>query len=137
MRSVDCPVLVTEDDPSIRNLIAAALRRRRLGLETAVNGEEALRLLEEREFLVLILDLMMPEVSGWDVIEWLGTHRNRKPKTVIVVSAADRALLRELDPSVVNAVIFKPFDVMQLAAYVKASCGLKQADRRRSRLVDH
>lgn len=137
MTSVECPVLVTEDDPSIRSLIVAALRRRRLGLETAVNGEEALRLLEEREWLVLVLDLMMPAVSGWDVIAWLGAHRDRKPNTVIVVSAADRSAIRELDPSVVNAVIFKPFDVMQLAAYVKASCELQHADRRRSRIVDH
>ena len=65
----------------------------------------------------------------------VAANRERKPQTVIVVSATDRALLRELDPSVVNAVIFKPFDVMQLSAYVKASCNLPHVDRRRSRIV--
>lgn len=131
------PILVTEDDPSIRKLIATALRRRRLQVEVATNGEEALRLLQEREWFVLILDLMMPSVTGWEVIAWLSKNRERKPNTVIVVSAADRNLLQDLDPTVVNAVIFKPFDVMQLSSYVKASCELRGQDRRRSRLVEH
>ncbi|GAC1432228.1 MAG: hypothetical protein NVSMB68_04670 [Thermoanaerobaculia bacterium] len=132
-----CQVLVTEDDPAIRSLIAAALRRRKLGLVTACDGEEALRLLEERDWLGLILDLMMPAVTGWEVIEWLAAHPDRKPKTVIVVSATDRSLLQDLNATVVNAVIFKPFNVVQLAAYVKASCELQHEDRRRSRIVEH
>src|SRR5687768_7327295 len=130
-----CPVLVAEDDPSIRNLIASALRRRRLQLVTAADGAEALQHLESRDWLVLVLDLMMPSVTGWDVIAWLAKHPERKPKTVIVVSAIDRTLLRDIDPTVVNAVIFKPFDVLQLSAYVKASCELPHRDRRHSRIV--
>lgn len=79
---------------------------------------------------------MMPEVTGWDVIAWLAANPHRKPKTVIVVSATDRELLQDLDPTVVNAVIFKPFDLTQLSAYVKASCELPHYDRRRSRIVE-
>lgn len=131
-----CPVLVAEDDPSIRSLIASALRRRRLKLETAADGAEALHHLQNGEWLVLVLDLMMPTVTGWDVIKWLAEHPERKPKTVIVVSATDRTLLQEVDPTVVNAVIFKPFDIIQLSAYVKASCELPHRDRRRSRTVE-
>jgi CheY-like chemotaxis protein len=131
----DCPVLVAEDDPSIRALIASALRRRRLRLATAENGAEALQHLQNQEWLVLVLDLMMPDVTGWEVIAWLAAHPEKKPKTVIVVSATDRALLEAVNPAVVNAVIFKPFDVLQLSAYVKASCELPHRDRRRSRIV--
>ncbi|HEX6101341.1 MAG TPA: response regulator [Thermoanaerobaculia bacterium] len=128
-------VLVTEDDPALRRLLATAIRRGGVELQTAVDGEEALNRLVEREWLVLVLDMMMPKVSGWDVIGWLAKHPERKPKTVIVVSAADRALLKKLDPSVVNAIIFKPLDVFQLAAYVKSACDLHHQDRRRKRLV--
>src|SRR5881227_3402810 len=131
----DCPVLVAEDDPSIRALIASALRRRRLNLATVANGEEALHHLQHRHWSVLVLDLMMPAVTGWEVISWLAAHRDRKPKTVIVVSATERPLLDQLDSSVVNAIIFKPFDIVQLAAYVKASCELPHYDRRRTRIV--
>jgi len=130
-----CSVLIAEDDSSIRTLLKSALRRRNLQLATATNGEEALQQLQSQEWLVLVLDLMMPEVTGWDVIAWLAEHPERKPRTVIVVSATDRALLTGIDPAVVNAVIFKPFDVLQLSAYVKASCELPHRDRRRSRIV--
>jgi CheY-like chemotaxis protein len=131
-----CSVLIAEDDPSIRTLLSTALRRRKLTLATASDGVEALGLLERQRWPVLILDLMMPTVTGWEVIAWMAAHRERKPTTVIVVSATDRELLRELDPSVVNAVIFKPFDIHQLGAYVKASCELCHHDRRRSRVID-
>lgn len=130
-----CPILVAEDDPAIRTLITTALKRRKLQLATAENGAEAIQHLRDREWLVLVLDLMMPTVTGWDVIAWLAANRDRKPKTVIVVSATDRTLLGEVDPTVVNAVIFKPFDVQQLTAYVKASCDLAHDDRRRTRIV--
>ena len=131
-----CAVLVAEDDPSIRALMASAFRRRKVQMAMAANGIEALEQLQSQEWLVLVLDLMMPEVNGWDVISWLAANPERKPRTVIVVSAADRELLQDLDTSVVNAVIFKPFDIMQLSAYVKASCELPHPDRRRSRIVD-
>lgn len=130
-----CSVLVVEDDPSIRRLIGSALRRRRLVLTTAANGAEAIEHLRTQEWFVLVLDLMMPVLTGWEVIGWLAEHPERRPKTVIVVSATERSHLQKLDPTVVNAVIFKPFDVMQLAAYVKASCDLRHEDRRRSRIV--
>lgn len=131
-----CQVLIAEDDPAIRALLVTALRRRRLRSATAANGDEALEHLKNQNWLVLVLDLMMPDVTGWDVIAWLAAHPDSKPNTVIVVSATDRALLQELDSSVVNAVIFKPFDPMQLAAYVKASCDLAHDDRRRTRIVE-
>ena len=131
----DCHVLVTEDDPAIRNLLALALRRRKLKLATAKDGKEALQLLQQHRWLVLVLDLNLPSVTGWEVIAWLAEHRDRKPNTVIVVTATERSLLADLDPTVVNAVIFKPFDIVQLAAYVKASCELEHRDRRKSRVV--
>lgn len=130
-----CPVLIAEDDPGLQKLLATALRRRRVEVETASNGEEAIRLLAEHDWLVLVLDLMMPIVSGFDVIAWLAGHPDRKPKMSLVVSAMDREVLQQLDPTVVNAIIFKPFDVAFLAAYVKTACELQHRDRRHARIV--
>jgi DNA-binding response OmpR family regulator len=130
-----CSVLVTEDDPALRKLVATALRRRRIDLETAADGREALTMLAEREWLVLVLDLMMPAVSGFDVIAWMAENPDRKPASVIVVSAMDQSVLSQLNPSVVNAIIFKPFDIVQLATYVKTACELQHGDRRKTRVV--
>ena len=88
-------MLICRDDPATRTLLDRLLSRCGLhvyGLttrSTAADGQEAMRLLEENEWLVLILDLMMPAVSGWDVIAWLAAHRERKPNTVIVVTAVE------------------------------------------------
>jgi CheY-like chemotaxis protein len=129
-------VLVAEDDPPLRKLLATMLRRQGLEVTTTVHGGEALAELERSRWDVLLLDLMMPTMSGWDVIAWLAEHPDRKPRSVIVVSAAARAILQELDPTVVNAIIFKPFDVLQLGAYVKAACTLPVADRRKTRAIN-
>jgi CheY-like chemotaxis protein len=129
-------VLVAEDDPPLRKLLATALRRHGLDVTTTTHGGEAVTELEGSCWDVLLLDLMMPTMSGWDVIAWLAKHPDRKPRSVIVVSAATRAILQELDPAVVNAIIFKPFDVLQLSAYVQAACTLPVPDRRKTRAIN-
>jgi CheY-like chemotaxis protein len=127
-------VLVTEDDAAIRRLLLTTLRRRRLDVGAAEDGVEALEKLEKERWDVLVLDLMMPRMNGWELLRWLSAHPERCPGSVIVVSAADREALRELDPSVVNAIFFKPFDVMQLGTYVRGAATLGR-DRRHARTV--
>jgi CheY-like chemotaxis protein len=127
-------VVVAEDDPSIRRLLGLTLRRRGLDVHLAANGAEALEALRQPAAAV-VLDLMMPEVSGWEVVRWLGQHPKQRPPSVIVVSAAGPDVLRDLDPTIVNAIIFKPFDVVQLGTYVSNAVRRPTRDRRRARLV--
>ena len=126
-------VLVVDDQEMLRTLVRIALKRRRLAVETAVDGAAAIARLRERTFRVLVLDLMMPVVSGWDVVEWLAKNPERKPHSVIVVTATERDVMHRLDPSVVNAIIFKPFDVLELVAYIAAASEVPR--ERRSRRV--
>lgn len=131
-----CRILVAEDDPPLQKLIVTALRRRQqYQVEAANNGAEAIEALQRDRWNALVLDLMMPTLSGWDVIAWLAQHPEHRPSSVVVVSAADRTMLREVDPSVVNAIIFKPFDLLSLLSYVRAACELSTSDRRRARIV--
>jgi hypothetical protein len=51
------------------------------------------------------------------------------------VSAADRDVLRSLDPTIVNAIVLKPFDVLHVGAYVKNAVTHRGPDRRRARIV--
>lgn len=77
---------------------------------------------------------MMPNVNGWQLIEWLAGNHEHRPGSLIVMSAADRELLQNLNPSVVNAIIFKPFDVQELASYV-SSAARAGRDRRHRRVL--
>jgi len=128
-------VLVVEDDAAIRRLLAVTFKHEGLNVTTARDGIEALEALKKQHFRVLVLDLMMPRMSGWEVIEWLKQARAQKPQSVIVVSATNRDVISQLEPEVVNAIVFKPFDVNELTGYVKACCGPADDDRRSKRMV--
>ena len=128
-------VLVAEDDPAIRRLLATTLRRRRLDVEQAADGAEAVAALQRDRWDVVVMDLMMPRLTGWDLVRWLGEHPERRPRSVIVVSAADREALHDLDPTIVNAIFFKPFDVVQLGTYVRSAACVGRPDRRHARKV--
>jgi two-component system response regulator CpxR len=128
-------VLVVEDDAAIRRLLAVTFKHEGMNVTTARDGIEAIDALKQHHYRVLILDLMMPRMTGWEVIEWLKQAREQKPQSVIVVSATNRDVIRELEPEVVNAIVFKPFDVNELAGYVKACCGPVDDDRRSKRMV--
>jgi DNA-binding response OmpR family regulator len=129
-------VLVAEDDDSIRRLLAVTLRRAGLTVDVARDGAEAVDFLGKRRYRALVSDLMMPKMSGWDVMRWLERHPSERPHSVIITTAADRSVLRDLNPNVVNAIFVKPFDPHNLSAYIKACCehGASR-DRRRRRVV--
>lgn len=113
-------VLVVDDDEAIRKLIAAILRRRSFHVDTVANGEEALRKLAEHPYNVMLLDLMMPKVDGYTVIERL---REQKIEVeIVVVTAAGASQVNAIDRSRVRAVISKPFDVAQLVDIVTRVC---------------
>jgi len=61
-------VLIVEDEPLIRELIADELHNHGHSVEVAQNGEEALHCLEQSRPDVIVLDLMLPVMHGWDFI---------------------------------------------------------------------
>ena len=118
-------VLVVDDDEAIRKLIAAILRRRSFTVDTVANGEEALRKLAEHRYSLMLLDLMMPKVDGYTVIE-----RVREQKIdveIVVVTAAGASQVNAIDRNLVRTVISKPFDVTQLVDVVTRVCDAVKA----------
>jgi CheY-like chemotaxis protein len=118
-------VLVVDDDPVIRNLFAALLRRRGMVALQAADGLEAISLLktctdghEEGDFDLVILDLMMPRASGWDVINFLQKERPELVAHLIVVSAAGADAAAELRRRGCGVYINKPFETEELYAAV-------------------
>jgi DNA-binding response OmpR family regulator len=111
-------VLVIDDDPEIRNLIRAILTLNGFSVEEAADGSIAMAKVERDEYDAIIVDLMMPAVSGYDVIREI---QNRRPDAscVVVVSAASRRKIDEADMPVVRAKIQKPFDINELLEAVR------------------
>lgn len=116
-------VLIVDDDATIRELLVSVLRRRDLMVDVAGDGREALDLLKENSYSVVLLDLLMPNVDGFGVIENLGSAISTP--VVLVITGADRALIRQLDPQRIHGVVNKPFDAEDLATLVVACAEIK------------
>ncbi|MFN2443743.1 MAG: response regulator [Thermoanaerobaculia bacterium] len=112
-------VLIADDDPSIRRLLETLVCREKIELDTASDGAEAIRLLEQNEYGVILLDLMMPNVNGFGVIEWLRANPRQEKAVVFVISAYADEAIRQVDTTIVAGVIHKPFDVSDVASLIR------------------
>jgi CheY-like chemotaxis protein len=72
-------ILVVEDDKHVRKLMNAVLKREGYEVVTAGNGKEALEALEVQHIDLIILDIMMPEMDGYEFAEELKEADNRIP----------------------------------------------------------
>lgn len=111
-------ILVVEDEDAIRALLFAVFRRRGFNVDTAKNGLEALQRCAVCRYAVILLDMMMPVMTGEEFIEALATHDNPHRPVVIVLTAG--APTRKLNPEIVAGSIKKPFDVELLVDTVAA-----------------
>lgn len=112
-------VLVADDDQSIRQLVCTIVRREQLDVDCAADGAEAIEFLKENEYSVILLDLMMPRVDGFGVIEYLKEHRPTMKPVVLVITAYADQKFKEVDPDIVSGVLRKPFEVADLGNLVR------------------
>src|SRR5947208_2673878 len=112
-------ILVVDDDSAIRTLIFTILRRQGLVVDTANNGAEALDKLGRCRYVLMLLDLMMPVVHGWKVLEQLSNVDTSKRPMVIVLTAGTEP--RDFNRDFVVGSVRKPFDV-QLVHDIVIGC---------------
>jgi CheY-like chemotaxis protein len=111
-------VLVADDDSSIRQLLCTIVRRERVSVDCAANGAETIARLKQHDYSVILLDLMMPNVSGFEVIEYLKRNPPEIKPIVLVISAYADQRVRGVDPTIVAGVLRKPFEVGDLGGIV-------------------
>jgi CheY-like chemotaxis protein len=105
-------VLIVDDDPGIRLLLIAFLRRRGFRLLEARNGREALAEMRTDHIDLVVMDLMMPEVSGWEVLRERAADPSLLRIPVIVFTAINsREATTDVLDKHVYAVVAKPFDL--------------------------
>ena len=114
-------VLVVDDDSAIRGMIVAALRHEgTYQFFEAANGKDALDLMRGQHPDVVVLDLMMPILSGWDVLRERAHDASIRKIPVIIVSAnRDPEIATAVDAGIC-AFLPKPFDINALSALVKS-----------------
>ena len=111
-------VLVVEDEADIRETLRDVLEMEGYRVRCAENGQEALDVLSEMRPKLILLDLMMPVMSGYELLKRLKESSDLSTIPVTVVSAiADRSGLQDAP------VLKKPLDLDQLLNVVDAQCG--------------
>jgi CheY-like chemotaxis protein len=105
----DKRILIVDDDDAIRALLSTVLRRRGFRVDCARNGLEAMERLSEHIYAMMLLDLMMPRMSGYEVLDRLLAQPATTRPMVLVLTAGLEP--REFDASLVVGTIHKPFDV--------------------------
>lgn len=124
MTRVEKPYVLLVDDNEATCALMTALLQREFVVQTASDGYEAIEQLKTRQYAAILLDLRMPRMDGFGVLDHLREHSPETLKRVLVVSAALAAReverLRAYD---VCAVIRKPFEVEVLLDAVKTCAG--------------
>jgi len=111
-------ILVVDDDDAIRALLFTILRRRGFAVDSARNGVEAIERIERCSYSLMLLDLMMPQMSGWDVLAHLDRCGSERTLPLVIVLTAGNEP-RDLNPAYVAGTVRKPFDVELLLDTIK------------------
>jgi len=113
-------ILVIDDEQNLRRLTQVNLEANKYEVITATTGTEGLKLAEQMHPDLVLLDIRMPDMSGWDVLMALKMNRKLKKIPVVIMSASppykDEQSLRNLRAS---GWLMKPFSVEDLLQQVK------------------
>ena len=111
-------ILVVEDEPRLLRNLAKALREEGYAVDTSDTGDEGLYKAENYDYDAVVLDVMLPSLDGWQVLERL---RKQKKTPVLMLTARDthKDRVRGLDTGADDYLI-KPFDLSELLARLRA-----------------
>jgi DNA-binding response OmpR family regulator len=110
-------VLVVDDDDSTRHMILAVLRREGFAADAAASGDEALSLLETTDYSAVVLDVVMPGISGIEVMRQLAS-RGHHTKCVVLMSAGTESTLDDAPPALLHTKLRKPFNIKDVVEAV-------------------
>ena len=120
-------ILLADDESDIRETVAYALRREGFEVTTADDGETALNSARRSVFAVVILDVMMPVISGLDVCR---TLRGESDVPIIMLTARDAEVDRVLGLELgADDYLTKPFSIPELVSRIRAVLRRRDLDR--------
>ncbi|MHB1242658.1 MAG: response regulator transcription factor [Gaiellaceae bacterium] len=117
-------VLAADDDPLIRELIQFRLERSGYAVVTAENGDDALRLARERRPDLVVLDVMMPGLNGYEVTRRLrADEETRRIPIILLTARVQEADVAQGFEAGADDYLTKPFSPQELRARVQAILG--------------
>jgi len=112
-------ILVADDDPNTRQFLIIALKSHNFRVYTVENGQQAIEFLQCHHPDLIILDLMMPEMNGAQVCNWI-RQRNMVVPILVLTSYNDLALRRSVLASGADDYMAKPFVIQVLLVRIQS-----------------
>src|SRR5580704_5068351 len=112
-------ILVVEDEPGLGSVLVRGLAEERFGVQLCVDGKAALRKSEENNFDLVLLDVMLPDMSGYEVVEQLRLRSREIPVLMLTARDALADIVRGLD-SGADDYLTKPFSFLELLSRIRA-----------------
>jgi DNA-binding response OmpR family regulator len=115
-------VLIIDDDANIRTLLSVNLAAGGYAIETAADGKEAIERISTHPPWLIILDVMMPDVDGWEVCKYVRDDPDLEKIKIIMLTARDTQRDRLIGQKVLKAdeYLTKPFDIDDLLFKINA-----------------
>lgn len=119
-------ILTIDDNADIRDLIAFVLRRENYLVSTASNGLKGLETIKAEKPDLIILDVVMPEFSGYDVLDAVRSDKNSKVRNIPVLMITSKSTTDDIDQALelgATSYIIKPFRPAKLIEKVRSLLG--------------
>ncbi len=112
-------ILIVEDDSFLQGLAANKLSKADFDVSTASNGEKAMTMIEEDKFDGLLLDLMLPDVSGFDILKGFKKAHRDTPVVVFSNLSDDKDIKKAMELGADEYLVKANFTLEELVAKVK------------------
>jgi DNA-binding response OmpR family regulator len=112
-------ILIVDDDPDIADIVAFALRKDHHSAATAQSAQQALALLEREKYDLLIVDVMMPRIDGYELIRRVRQKDTATPIIMLTAKDSESDKVKGLDLGA-DDYVTKPFSPRELGARVRA-----------------
>lgn len=113
-------ILIVDDEPSLAKTVKIILDAEGFETSTVFSGEDCLKKIEEETFDLILLDIMMPRINGWQVFEEIRKKHPELKVAFLTVIKYSNAVKEKLEKEGLAGHITKPFENEELVARVKA-----------------
>jgi len=116
-------VLVIDHDPLLRNLIANLLALKQCQPHQATTKEEAFELLSQNQYDLVLLDLMLPEGGGFELLDHIRTMFHEQGSHTVALTSSDPKFLDSVPHEGICAIVTKPFSIGEFYRVVELCQG--------------
>jgi CheY-like chemotaxis protein len=109
--------LIADDNVDNRNICRIILEKCGFDITEATTGAEAIEMIQNKAYALLVLDMQMPVVDGRSVMQWMNTNGHR-PKSVVILTANSHWVTDEIQDAA-DFVMHKPIAIMEFTQFMR------------------